>query len=62
MNVKELVKQNAHQLLECALEKKDRERAAEFARRWQAGERWPAIRAHESGYVVDGQRRLLAPS
>jgi hypothetical protein len=47
-------------MLELALEEKARTRAADFARRWQRGEQWPPIRAHESGHIVDGQHRLLA--
>lgn len=60
MNVKDLVRQNAIQLVALALEAKDRERVEGFVKRWQQGEHWSPIRAHETGYVVDGQHRLLA--
>jgi hypothetical protein len=60
MNVKQLVRQNAVQLLEIATDPKDRERAEGFVKRWQRGEKWPPLQVHANGYVINGQRRLLA--
>lgn len=59
-DVKQLIRVNAVQVLAMACHQPDRELAESYAKRWQQGTEWPPIQAHESGYVVDGQRRLLA--
>jgi len=59
-DVKKLIRVNAIEVLTMACDEKDCKLAREYAKRWQAGEQWPPIQCHESGYVVNGQRRLLA--
>jgi hypothetical protein len=55
--LKTIVEHNAALLLHVALH--DRAKVERYARRWEAGEKWPAIR-FRYGIIMDGFHRVCA--